>query len=69
MIAIYNSKRNKTANGENKMMNIEYKLGWRWIVWVGGVDDYFLNYEDAKESYDEWIDAGYDFVKIEEIVQ
>jgi hypothetical protein len=47
------------------MMNIEYKLGWRWIVWVGGVDDYFLNYEDAKESYDEWIDAGYDFVKIE----
>jgi len=51
------------------MMNIEYKLGWRWIVWVGGVDDYFLNYEDAKESYDEWIEAGYDFVKIEEIVQ
>jgi hypothetical protein len=52
---------------ESKMMNIEYKLGWRWIVWVGGVDDYFLNYKDAKESYDEWINAGYDFVKIERI--
>jgi hypothetical protein len=49
------------------MMNIEYKLGWRWIVWVGGVDDYFLNYKDAKESYDEWIESGYDFVKIERI--
>jgi len=49
------------------MFNIEYKLGWRWIVWVGGVDDYFLNYEDAKESYDEWIAEGYDFVKIEKI--
>ena len=51
------------------MMNIEYKLGWRWIVWVGGVDDYFLNYKDAKESYDEWIANGYDFVKLEEIKQ
>jgi hypothetical protein len=48
-------------------MSIEFKLGWRWIVWVGGVDDYFLNYKDAKSCYDEWISEGYDFVKIEEI--
>ena len=48
-------------------MSVEYKQGWRWIVWVGGVDDYFLNYKDAKESYDEQIAEGYDFVKLEEI--
>lgn len=49
------------------MFDIEYKLGWRYIVWVGGVDDYFLNYEDAKESAKEWTDAGYDFVEIQEL--
>ena len=54
--------------GDNTM-SVEYKRGWRWIVWVGGVDDYFLNYKDAKESYDEWIAEGYDFVKLEEITQ
>jgi len=48
-------------------MSIEYKLGWRWIVWVGGVDDYYTNYERAKKHYDEWIEEGYDFVQLEEI--
>ena len=54
---------------ENNMSDIEYKLGWRYIVWVGGVDDYFLNYKDAKESAQEWTDAGYDFVEIQEIAE
>jgi|TARA_B110000285_G_scaffold221252_1_gene273958 hypothetical protein len=56
-------------NKGDNTMSVEYKRGWRWIVWVGGVDDYFLNYKDAKESYDEWIAEGYDFVKLEEITQ
>lgn len=45
-------------------MNKKYK----YIVWVGGYDDYYVTYERAKEHYDEWIDKGYDDVQIEEII-
>ena len=50
-------------------MSTEYKQGWRWIVWVGGTDDYYKNYEDAKRDYYEWIDKGYDDITIEEITE
>tara|TARA_B100000927_G_C16387271_1_gene437871 strand:- start:840 stop:1010 length:171 start_codon:yes stop_codon:yes gene_type:complete len=46
------------------MQNI-YPSNWRYIVWVGGVDDYYKNYEDAKRAFDEWEDKGYDDVVIE----
>ena len=36
------------------------KIDWKYIVWVGGVDDYYVNYSDAKKDYDYWIDNGYD---------
>lgn len=45
------------------MKNITYK----YIVWVGGVDDYYTYYERAKEHYDEWIEEGYDEVCLETI--
>ena len=45
----------------------DYKNGWRYIVWVGGVDDYYVNYKDAKRDADEWKDKGYDDVIIERI--
>ena len=35
---------------------------WNYIVWVGATPDYYVNYEDAKRAYDEWIDEGYDDV-------
>ena len=38
----------------------DYKNGWRYIVWTGGVDNYFKKYEDAKINYDALEDAGYD---------
>jgi hypothetical protein len=40
---------------------------YKYIVWVGGVDDYYKNYEDAKRDYNEWIAKGYDDVQIEEL--
>ena len=46
---------------ENKNNN------WRYIVWVGGVDDYYTTYAKAKEHYDEWIAKGYTDVIIEKI--
>ena len=45
----------------------DYKNGWRYIVWVGGVDDYYKRYEDAKGNYDMWKDKGYDGIYLEEI--
>ena len=45
----------------------DYKNGLRYIVWIGGVDDYYVNYKDAKQDADEWKDKGYDDVIIERI--
>jgi hypothetical protein len=49
-------------------MNIDFKNGWRWIVWVGGNDNYYKHYADAKRDYYEWLDKGYDDVAIERIM-
>jgi hypothetical protein len=43
------------------------KSKWNYIVWVGGVDDYYVYYRDAKRDYDEWIEKGYTEVCIEKI--
>ena len=50
-----------------KYLDHDYADGWRYIVWVGGNDDYYKNYNDAKRDADEWIAKGYDDVIIEEI--
>ena len=42
-------------------------MKYKYIVWIGGVDEYFTNYTDAKRNYDHWIDNGYDDVVIEKI--
>tara|TARA_R100000808_G_C2081567_1_gene105195 strand:+ start:545 stop:712 length:168 start_codon:yes stop_codon:yes gene_type:complete len=49
------------------MIDQDYKNGWRYIVWVGGVDDYYVNYKDAKRDADEWKAKGYTDVIIERI--
>ena len=38
------------------------KNQWQYVVWVGGVDDYYTTYAKAKEHYDEWVEKGYDDV-------
>ena len=40
------------------------KNQWQYIVWVGGVDDYYTTYEKAKEHYDEWVEKDYDQVAL-----
>ena len=40
----------------------EYQKGWRYLVWVGGVDDAFVHYQDALDSYNGWTRQGYDDV-------
>ena len=50
-----------------KQLEQDTKIKYRYIVWVGCVDDYYVNYNEAKKDYDKWIDQGYDEVVIEEI--
>jgi hypothetical protein len=45
--------------------NGDYK--YKYIVWVGGCDDHYVYYEDAKRDYDHWISNGYNDVFIEKI--
>ena len=40
---------------------------WKYIVWIGGVDNYYTTYAKAKEHYDEWIAQGYNDVILEKI--
>ena len=49
------------------MIDKDYLKGWRYIVWVGGVDNYYTTYEKAKKDCDEWISKDYDQVKIEKL--
>ena len=37
---------------------------WKYVVWVGGCDDYYTSYKTAKEDYDKWIEQGYDDVHL-----
>ena len=43
------------------------KKYYKYIVWIGGVDEYFTNYTAAKKCYDYWIEEEYDDVVIEKI--
>ena len=45
----------------------EYSQGWRYIVWIGGCDDYFTTYKDAKLEYDIWKNKGYEELGIEKL--
>ena len=45
----------------------EYENGWRFIVWVGGNDDYCKNYSKAQMDYHNWVSKGYDDVVLTEI--
>ena len=40
---------------------------YKYIVWVYGCYNYYVNYNDAKRDADEWIAEGYDDVIIEEL--
>jgi len=40
---------------------------YKYIVYVGGCDDFYTTYERAKKHYDEWIEEGYDDVHLVEI--
>ena len=62
----------RPAIPKNQLQSFNTKKGnkmdkWKYIVWVGGVDDYYTDYKRAKEHYDQWIEQGYDDVILEKI--
>jgi len=44
-----------------------YMRKYKWVVWVGGVDDYFSTYWSARTYAEAMLQEGYDDVKIEEV--
>tara|TARA_R110002020_G_scaffold51677_1_gene146140 strand:+ start:3582 stop:3734 length:153 start_codon:yes stop_codon:yes gene_type:complete len=47
---------------------MHYSIKYRYIVWVGGIDDYYTTYDRALSAYNNWIDIGYSDVQLEKIV-
>jgi len=43
------------------------KMEYRYIVWVGGIANYFHYKEDAKDCADSWREQGYEDIIIEGI--
>jgi hypothetical protein len=42
------------------------KTKYKWIVWVGGVDEYFRTHIEARNYANSMIEEGYDDVYLEE---
>ena len=42
-------------------------MTYKYIIWVGGVDDHYDNYQEALYAYEDWLDKGYDDVSVETI--
>lgn len=40
-------------------------MEYKFIVWVGGLDDYFTNEKEAVAHAENWRDMGYDDIIIE----
>jgi hypothetical protein len=52
----------------NRMEKRKHTKGgteWKYAVWVGGVEDLYMDYKTAKEHHDEWLAKGYDDVQLE----
>jgi hypothetical protein len=42
-------------------------MTYNYIVWVGGVDDYYTDLNQAIQHFEEWIEKGYEDVILQEI--
>ena len=52
-----------------KNKTVKNKNNYKYVVWVGACDDYYISYDRAKEHYDEWIDQGYDDVHLLPLIE
>lgn len=56
-------------DNHNKKLNEckDYANGWRYIVWVGGNDNYYKSFSLAQMDYHNWLNKGYDDVFLTEM--
>ena len=40
------------------------KNQYKYVVWVGGIDDYYTTYQKALEDHNEWIEKGYEDIQL-----
>ena len=40
---------------------------YKYILWVGGIDDHYDTHKEAHDDYLEWKRLGYDDVEIQQI--
>jgi len=40
------------------------KNEYKYVVWVGGIDDYYTTHKRALGDYNEWVEKGYDDVQL-----
>ena len=50
------------------MFRKEYEQGWRWIVWVAGVADYYTEFGYALYAMQDKYEEGYEDVVLEKII-
>ena len=56
-------------DNHNKKLNEDkdYANGWRYIVWIGGNDNYYKTFSNAQMDYYNWVHQGYDDVFLTEL--
>lgn len=59
----------ENMKSHNKKLNEckDYANGWRYIVWVGGNDNYYKSFSLAQMDYYNWVHKGYDDVFLTEM--
>ena len=60
-------KQNMENHNKKLIEDKDYANGWRYIVWVGGNDNYYKTFSLAQMDYHNWLNKGYDDVFLTEM--
>jgi len=60
-------KENNDNHNKKLIEDKDYANGWRYIVWVGGNDNYYKSFSLAQMDYHNWLNKGYDDVFLTEM--
>ena len=46
---------------------VKKEMKYNYVLWIGGVDDYFVDLDQAHQNFWEWIDKGYEDVILQDL--